>query len=205
MGRKAIPLPPPSKLPPIESAYVFTAIAGVLLLLALVQRRDHASEPRWLPAAGSEKHEYELWVLKYSVFWMGTFAVIIAFQLYEYFGATSYFVCCGGLALPLLLQPLLMRGPRGRCAPSLGAQHAARAQLWILIFGFIGNYWCAPPPPPPCKAARRARGQHARSLSHVIRVHARSPLARAVPSGHAGTRTTFTACCAPTTRCPRGG
>ena len=191
MGRKTLPLPPPSKLPPIESAYVFTAIAGVLLLLALVQRRDHASEPRWLPAAGSEKHEYELWVLKYSVFWMGTFAVIIAFQLYEYFGATSYFVCCGGLALPLLLQPLLMRGPRGRCAPSLGAQHAARAQLWILVFGFIGNYWCAP-----------VLCRHTRT-HNTLDMTSSSWCARACTT--AGTRTTFTACCAPSTRCPRGG
>jgi len=73
-----------------------------------------------------------VWVLKYSVVWMGSFAVIIAAQLYESFTALTYFVVCGGLALPLVLQPLFL--------PS-GAKHALRAQLWIAIFGFIGNYW----------------------------------------------------------------
>jgi len=143
LWRRAAPAPPPPAYrgPPIESAYVFAAIAVALLLLYLVQRRDPKAEPRWLPAAGTEKREYELWTLRYSVVWMGVFAVVIAFQLYEAFDAAAYLALCGGLALPLLLQPALFRTPRGLSASSLGAQHAARAQLWIAIFGFIGNYW----------------------------------------------------------------
>ena len=127
------PPPPPAtyKGPPLSSAYIFTAIAGVLLVLYKLQNKSKSSSPRFLPPAGTEKRSYELWVLKYSVVWMGTFGVVIAFQIYEYLDALGYFVLCGGLALPLLLQPLL----------SGTAPHAARAQLWIAIFGFIGNYW----------------------------------------------------------------
>ena len=127
------PPPPPAtyKGPPLSSAYIFTAIAGVLLVLYKLQNKSKSSSPRFLPPVGTEKRSYELWVLKYSVVWMGTFGVVIAFQIYEYLDALGYFVLCGGLALPLLLQPLL----------SGTAPHAARAQLWIAIFGFIGNYW----------------------------------------------------------------
>ena len=54
----------------------------------------------WLPPPG-EKREYEQWVLRYSVVWMGSFGVIIAGKLYESFDAFAYFCVCGGLALPL--------------------------------------------------------------------------------------------------------
>ena len=66
-----------------------------------------------------------MWVLRYSVVWMGAFATIIATGLYERFDAIAYFVVCGGLALPLLVQPVFFRGKHGKAAPSIGAQHAA--------------------------------------------------------------------------------
>lgn len=83
----------------------------------------------WLSASG-EKRTYEVWTLKYSVVWMGSFAIIIAFQLYESWGAATYTGVLGALAAPLVIQPLLS-----------GSAHAARAQLFIAIFTFIGNYW----------------------------------------------------------------
>ena len=138
-GKKSLPPPsPPSKLPPFEQLYIFAAIAAILIALLSIQRRR--APGRWLPSKG-EKREYEVWALKYSVVWMGSFAVIIAFQLYEAFDALTYFVVCGGLALPLVLQPLVARGPAGKKAKSVVAQHAVRAQLWIALFGFVGNYW----------------------------------------------------------------
>lgn len=142
-GRRPSPPPPPTPdpsdlLPPASSAAIFACIAIGLLTLLYLQKR--VAEGRWLPPPG-EKREYEAWVLRYSVIWMGSFAVIIAGQLYEQFTATSYFLVCGGLALPLALQPFL--APTGKARKPLSASHAVRAQLWIAIFGFIGNYWCA--------------------------------------------------------------
>jgi len=115
----------------------------VLLALLALQRPSKTSAPTWLPPLESqpEKREYEVWALKYSVVWMACFALIIALELYEAFDALAYNAVCGGLALPLVLQPLLFRGPCGRGKASVAEQHAARAQLWIAIFGFVGNYW----------------------------------------------------------------
>ena len=127
--------------PPAESALIFAAIGAFLLLVISLQRKSQTAVGRWLPEKGTEKREYEVWVLRYSVFWMGIFGMVVVTGVYEAFDASAYFVLCGGLAAPLLLQPLLFRGPLGRLAPSPGAQHAARAQLWIIIFGFIGNWW----------------------------------------------------------------
>ena len=135
------PPPPPqpvSKLPPFEQLYIFAAlIAGLLLLLAAQRPPPKGTVARWLPAPG-EKRVYETWVLWYSIVWMGAFGVIIALELYEEFTAATYFLVCGGLAAPLVLRELARGGADGR---PLGERHGARAQLWIAIFGFIGNYW----------------------------------------------------------------
>ena len=133
----------PYRGPPLSSAYIFTFIAVALVILYRLQTKSSKRKTtgRFLPPPNTEKREYEVWVLKYSIVWMGTFAIVIAFQLYELFDASGYFLLCGGLALPLLLQPLVYRTKRGKQQTSIGAQHAARAQVWVAVFGFIGNYW----------------------------------------------------------------
>jgi len=141
---KPPPPPPQSTLPPFEQIYVFAGLAAVLLVLLALQRpASKGSVARWLPPAGNtlmgEKRGYEVWVLKYSLVWMASFGAIIAFQLYESFTAATYFYVCGGLAAPLVLRELLPGvAPKQR---PFGARHGVRAQLWIAIFGFIGNYW----------------------------------------------------------------
>ena len=103
---KAAPAPPPppqSKLPPPEQALIFAGLAAVLVLLLALQRPSKGLQrPSWLPALGTEKRGYEVWALRYSVFWMGCFGLIIALELYESFDAFAYNVVCGGLALPLV-------------------------------------------------------------------------------------------------------
>lgn len=138
------PPPPASKMPPFEQLYVFAAmLAALLVLLALQRPGAKRTVPLWLPPAGNtlmgEKREYEVWVLKYSVVWMAAMGVVIVTQVYESFTAATYFLFCGGLAAPLVLRELTRgAGPRPR---PFGARHGVRAQLWIAIFGFIGNYW----------------------------------------------------------------
>mmetsp|Transcript_16299 Transcript_16299/g.32916 ORF Transcript_16299/g.32916 Transcript_16299/m.32916 type:complete len:321 (+) Transcript_16299:87-1049(+) len=137
----ATPLPeaPASKLPPPEQALIFAMIAALISGLFLLQRRagGAVSVGHWLPHDDDTgKRAYEVWVLAYSVVWMGCFGFIIALELYEAFDASTYFVLCGGLALPLWVQALRAASVRGG-----GAMHALRAQLWVAVFGFIGNYW----------------------------------------------------------------
>ena len=98
MGAQPSIVEPPAtsaKLPPASSIAIFVVIgAGLVALLALQQR---VGKGNWLPPPG-EKREYEQWVLRYSVVWMGSFGVIIAGKLYESFDAFAYFCVCGGLA-----------------------------------------------------------------------------------------------------------
>jgi cycloeucalenol cycloisomerase len=70
----------------------------------------------------------------------------MVFQWYETFTAVTYNIVCVGLALPLLLQPLLW--------PSVGVyisspdsarplleRYSFKANLWLAVYSFIGNYW----------------------------------------------------------------
>ena len=134
LGARAAPAPTPPAYrgPPEASLYIFSAIIAGLIALVALQRPARGS-PRWLPAQGA-KRAYEVWVLRYSAVWMGIFGSVVVTELYEKFDAAGYFLLCGGLALPLIVQPFV----HGRSA---GVWHAGRAQLWIAIFGFIGNYW----------------------------------------------------------------
>jgi cycloeucalenol cycloisomerase len=66
--------------------------------------------------------------------------VVIVTQMYEQFDAYSYLYLCVPLALPFLLQPILYPLPSERCLP-LYLRYSFKANVWIAIFSFIGNYW----------------------------------------------------------------
>ena len=101
---------------------------------------------RYLPDPDLEpsKYAYEMYALCYSPIWMGAFGVIVAFGLYESFTAWTYNVVCVGLSLPYLLQPVLIPsalfGSPDALRP-LSDRYAAKANLWIAVYSFIGNYW----------------------------------------------------------------
>lgn len=51
-----------------------------------------------------------------------------------------YLFLCVGLALPFLLQPLLFPFSAEKCLP-LYCRYSVKANVWLAIFSFIGNYW----------------------------------------------------------------
>lgn len=52
----------------------------------------------------------------------------------------SYFVVCFGLCLPIFAFPLLSVPPSEAGLP-FGQRFGVMANLWIVIYSFIGNYW----------------------------------------------------------------
>ena len=68
------------------------------------------------------------------------FGVVIVFQMYEKFDANSYMKLCVSLALPFLLQPFVYPLPAESALPFY-LRYSFKANLWIAIFSFIGNYW----------------------------------------------------------------
>lgn len=102
--------------------------------------------PRWLPDPIEEpsKRAYERFVALYTPVWMLAFGVVVVFQLYEDFTAFTYLWFTSALAAPLLLQPVLYPGA-GSGSPDaarpLIQRYSFKANVWIAVYSFIGNYW----------------------------------------------------------------
>ena len=90
------------------------------------------------------KYAYEKFVMIYTPIWISMFGAIVVFQWYEDFDEWSYIKVCGGIASPFILQPILFPSA-GSNSPDqyrpLIERYSFKANLWIAIYSFIGNYW----------------------------------------------------------------
>ena len=132
-----------------------TMVAILAGLVAIQTPRDTATTKNAAAAAVKStfiadshtqpsKYAYEMFALYYTPVWIGCFAIIVAFQLYESFTAATYDAVCVGLSLPYLLQPFVLP------AAAFGSpdakrpwyhRYATKANLWLAVYSFIGNYW----------------------------------------------------------------
>jgi cycloeucalenol cycloisomerase len=110
------------------------------------EARTPSSAGRWLPDPHVEpsKYAYEMFVARYTPAWMAAFGGVVVSRAYERFTAWGYLLFTGSLALPLLLQPVIW--PSAFCnSPDAGRplieRYSFKANLWIAIYSFIGNYW----------------------------------------------------------------
>ena len=87
--------------------YIFSTMFACLLGTSLLLTPSEGGH--WLPSAelSRAKRACEIWFLTYGVFWITCFGCIVAFGWYHWFDKIHYIVVCGGLASPLLLQPIL--------------------------------------------------------------------------------------------------
>jgi len=125
-------------------ATIFGCMFGALVIARnfLTEVPDR-SQHRWLVRSedSPQKRSTELWFLGYGVCWIICFGVIVGGQLYVWFDKIHYMLVCGGLAAPLYLQPFLFPGITQDADKPLLQRHSFKANLWLAIFGFIGNYW----------------------------------------------------------------
>ena len=147
-------------VPPVwvTMAEIFTAIFAVVFFLSKtcltksITKRSPSVGTRgaahiyasgsWLADAQTNpsKHHAEVFILKYSVCWILSVGVVIATAAYESWSKWGYMTYCGTCAAPALLYPL-MRPLKGDVGRPLRDWYILKANLWIAIFSFIGNYW----------------------------------------------------------------
>ncbi|GKY92557.1 hypothetical protein MPSEU_000225900 [Mayamaea pseudoterrestris] len=133
-----------------DIAVTMAAILGTMLLmvagLVLVQSPSNKSS-LLLACKHREpsKRAYEQWVALYTPVWILAFGVIVGFKLYEHYSAVSYLVVCVGLALPLLLQPIMYPSAGVFNSPDalrpLHQRYSFKANAWMAVYSFIGNYY----------------------------------------------------------------
>jgi len=94
------------------------------------------------PDEVSAKIKCENFFILYGIcVWIPVFALIVGLKIYESMGKYAYIGVCGGLAAPLLLQPLMFPKLTGEENVPLKQRHCLKANVWIAIYSFLGNYW----------------------------------------------------------------
>jgi hypothetical protein len=127
-----------------KNAQIFSTFGAIFLVLfMLLKRKVHSSHSvsTWLPTLDNiSKRQFEIFSLRYTAVWIGCFMVVLATQAYESFTENEYMYLCVGLSLPFLLQPFLYPLQGEKCLP-FWMRYSFKANVWIAIFSFIGNYW----------------------------------------------------------------
>mmetsp|Transcript_6521 Transcript_6521/g.10592 ORF Transcript_6521/g.10592 Transcript_6521/m.10592 type:complete len:333 (-) Transcript_6521:33-1031(-) len=123
---------------------------------ANVQKNNTSTKllPLLLPDPKKEpsKYCYEVFAWYYTALWIGIFGFIVVSQAYEYLTAWGYLGVCGGLALPLMLQPLLYPLASAPVVKNkiiinpdiqrpFYKRYSTKATIYLMTYAFIGNYW----------------------------------------------------------------
>lgn len=101
-----------------------------------------AGAPRWF-SENEEKAWTERYFLGCSVFWLLVIGFVVVSKVYEGFYDVEY-MCLGLLvSVPYVLYPLIFPPPLkgGAKASKLSERYWVKANLWLAVFGFIGNYF----------------------------------------------------------------
>ena len=125
----------------ISMTGILLCLVVLLFIMSLFLQVKSNESGTWLPSNNNiAKRQFEVWALTYSAIWIGCFGLVIVTQAYERFTENGYMALCVTLASPLLLQPILFPLEAERNLP-LYLRYSFKANVWIAIFSFIGNYW----------------------------------------------------------------
>lgn len=121
---------------------MFAILAGMVYIQTPAKNGRFSFYP--CPKTEASKYAYEKYHTYYSPIWMGIFGIIVIFQLYETWSAKQYNTYLLILALPCVLQPILAPSAFFNSPDAhrpLSERYATKANIWLAIYTFIGNYW----------------------------------------------------------------
>mmetsp|Transcript_6017 Transcript_6017/g.10866 ORF Transcript_6017/g.10866 Transcript_6017/m.10866 type:complete len:281 (-) Transcript_6017:216-1058(-) len=99
-----------------------------------------ATESLWLAPTPS-KRWCECFFLLYSPVWITwALGIVVPFGIYEHAGKVGYMVICLAASVPCAVVPLFIVGAADKGTPVL-QRYWVRANIWIAVFSFIGNYF----------------------------------------------------------------
>ncbi|CAN6340496.1 unnamed protein product [Urochloa humidicola] len=94
----------------------------------------------WLAEDGSKRWG-EAFFLLYTPFWLTLcLGVIVPFKLYERFTELEYLILGLVSTVPAFLIPLFLVG-KADSVRSLKDRYWVKANIWIIIFSYVGNYF----------------------------------------------------------------
>ncbi|XP_047317528.1 cycloeucalenol cycloisomerase [Impatiens glandulifera] len=99
-----------------------------------------SSSNLWL-ASNPSKRWGEVFFLLYTPFWLTLcLGIVVPYKLYENFTELEYLLLGLISAVPTFLVPMVLVGKADRSLPWKD-RYWVKANLWILIFSYVGNYF----------------------------------------------------------------
>lgn len=95
----------------------------------------------WL-ASSLSKQRGEAFFLQWSVIWICAIAYVVLTEIYETFTDFQYLLFGFFIGLPPILLPLLSPSYCDDPSVPLTKRYTTKANIWIAIYSFIGNYVC---------------------------------------------------------------
>mmetsp|Transcript_36461 Transcript_36461/g.44123 ORF Transcript_36461/g.44123 Transcript_36461/m.44123 type:complete len:300 (-) Transcript_36461:94-993(-) len=129
---------------------IFTTMFAVLGVASMSLTPVKTSQKIGLFSTNPSKASGEIFSLVCSAAWILAVVVVIALQLFEAWGPWEYMTFCVTCAVPYVLYPLIKpfqsdMFPYNRYHAAvpvpLSERYITKANVWIAIFSFIGNYW----------------------------------------------------------------
>ncbi|KAL6973064.1 Bifunctional protein GlmU [Sarracenia purpurea var. burkii] len=100
-----------------------------------------SSSNLWL-AHNQSKRWGEMFFLLYTIFWFTLcLGIVVPFKIYESFTELEYLLWGLVSAVPSFLIPILVVG-KGDSNLCWKDRYWLKASLWIIIFSYVGNYFC---------------------------------------------------------------
>ena len=121
---------------------MFAILGGLIYIQTPAKTGTSSFYPN--PKTEPSKYAYEMYHTYYSPVWMTIFGIIVIFQLYESWSAREYNLYLFLLALPCVLQPILVPSAFFSSPDAnrpLKERYATKANIWLAVYTFIGNYW----------------------------------------------------------------
>ncbi|CAF2124822.1 unnamed protein product [Brassica napus] len=130
-----------------KSTIVFSRSGGGIIVTGIITMSGTSSGSLWL-AANPSKRWGELFFLFYTPFWLTlSLGIVVPYKLYETFTELEYLLLALVSALPAFLIPMLLVGKADRSLPWKDRYWVKAslfffpANLWIIIFSYVGNYF----------------------------------------------------------------
>ena len=120
-------------------AAMFACLAGAYMSCTTTPPETHQwfANPKTRPSIRAT----EMWFLKYGVVWIVAFGVVVVTEVYAQWSAWALCIFMLSLAMPLYLQPFLCPRITKEENVPVTKRFSLLSNLWIGIFGFVGNYW----------------------------------------------------------------
>nr|CAD1820238.1 unnamed protein product [Ananas comosus var. bracteatus] len=121
------------------------SLSSIFRRLSSRSAREGGAEQRRVaePVVGfeSEQEVGEAFFLIYTPFWLVLcLGIVVPYKLYERFTELEYLILGLVSAVPAILIPLFLVG-KADSGKSLKDRYWVKANLWIIIFSYVGNYF----------------------------------------------------------------